>query len=68
MKFLLDHDVPENLSYLLRQLGHEVTLLREAPPEDADDEAVLRFAHESGCCRFMSRCGNASACTITWRD
>ena len=48
MKFLRDHDVPENLSYLLRHLGHEVTLLREAVPEDAKDEAVLRFAHESG--------------------
>ena len=48
MKFLLDHDVPENLSYLLEQLGHDVTLLREALPKDASDEAVLQFANESG--------------------
>ena len=45
MKFLLDHDVPEDLSYLLKQLGHDVVLLREALPEDPADEAVLRFAH-----------------------
>ena len=30
MKFLLDHDVPDDLSYLLEQLGHDVTLLRKA--------------------------------------
>lgn len=45
MKFLLDHDVPEDLSYLLEKLGHEVTLLREALRPDASDEAVLHFAH-----------------------
>jgi len=48
VKFLLDHDVPEGLSYLLEQLGHDVTLLRKALPEDASDEAVLQFAHERG--------------------
>lgn len=48
MKFLLDHDVPENLSYLLEQLGHDVTLLRKVLPNDALDEAVLQFANESG--------------------
>ena len=30
MKFLLEHDVPDDLSYLLEQLGHDVTLLRKA--------------------------------------
>lgn len=49
MKFLLDHDVPEDLSYLLEQLGHDVTLLRKILPTDTSDEAVLRFAHENGC-------------------
>ena len=49
MKFLLDHDVPEGLSYLLEQLGHDVTLLRKALPEDASDEAVLHFADDHGC-------------------
>lgn len=49
MKFLLDHDVPDDLSYLLEQLGHDVTLLRKTLPGDSSDEAVLRFAREAGC-------------------
>ena len=49
MKFLLDHDVPDDLSYLLEQLGHEVMLLRKALPGDASDEAVLQLAHERDC-------------------
>ena len=49
MKFLLDHDVPDDLSYLLEQLGHEVALLRKILPHDSSDEAVLRFAHDFGC-------------------
>ena len=49
MKFLLDHDVPDDLSYLLEQLGHDVTLLRKALPRDSSDAAVFRFAYESGC-------------------
>jgi predicted nuclease of predicted toxin-antitoxin system len=49
VKFLLDHDVPDDLSYLLRQLGHDVTLLRTALPHDSSDEAVFRFAYEAGC-------------------
>ena len=44
MKFLLDHDVPEGLSYLLEQLGHEVTLLRNALSHHSSDEAVLDLA------------------------
>ena len=49
MKFLLDHDVPDDLSFLLIQLGFEVTLLRQALPEDCPDEAVLNFSHDRGC-------------------
>ena len=49
MKFLLDHDVPEDLRYLLEQLGHKVTLLRKVLPDDAADEAVLQWAHANGC-------------------
>jgi predicted nuclease of predicted toxin-antitoxin system len=49
VKFLLDHDVPDDLSYLLEQLGHDVTLLRKALPGDSSDEAVLQFAGECGC-------------------
>jgi predicted nuclease of predicted toxin-antitoxin system len=45
----VDHDVPEDLSYLLEQLGHDVTLLRKALPGDSSDEAVLRFAYDAGC-------------------
>lgn len=49
MKFLLDHDVPDDLTYLLEELGHEVMLLRKTLPGDSSDEAVLRFAHDTGC-------------------
>ena len=49
MKFLLDLDVPDDLSYLLEQLGHNVTLLRKALPGDSSDEAVLQFARDRGC-------------------
>ena len=49
MKFLLDHDVPDDLSYLLVQLGHDVTFLREALARDSSDEAVFQFAHGAGC-------------------
>ena len=49
MKFLLDHDVPDDLSYLLVELNHEVTLLRKALPSNSSDEAVLQFASDRGC-------------------
>jgi hypothetical protein len=29
VKFLLDHDVPDDLSYLLEQLGHDIAFLRK---------------------------------------
>jgi predicted nuclease of predicted toxin-antitoxin system len=41
--------VPEDLSYLLKELGHQVTLLRKALPQDASDEAVLQLAHDKSC-------------------
>jgi hypothetical protein len=34
---------------LLKQLGHEVTLLRKVLPGDSADEAVLQLAHERAC-------------------
>ena len=49
MKFVLDHDVPDELSYLLRELGHEVLLLRQVLPTEASDEKVLNFARDNGC-------------------
>jgi predicted nuclease of predicted toxin-antitoxin system len=49
VKFLLDHDVPDDLSYLLEELNYGVTLLRKALPGHSSDEAVLQFAYERGC-------------------
>lgn len=48
MKFLFDHDVPDDLSHLLLPLGHEVALLRQVLPRDASDSTVLQFAYENG--------------------
>ena len=47
MKFLLDQDVPEDLSYLLRELGHDISLLRDVMSADAPDVAVLQFANDN---------------------
>jgi predicted nuclease of predicted toxin-antitoxin system len=49
VKFLLDHDVPEDLTYLLRALGHEVLRLRDVLDVEAADSLVLQFADEHGC-------------------
>jgi hypothetical protein len=49
VRFLLDNDVPDDLSYLLRQLGHGVILLRDVLPGVTSDESVLRFAYDHGC-------------------
>ncbi len=49
MKFLFDHDVPDDLRYLIEQLGHEVIFLRKAIPVDSCDAAVLQFAFDNGC-------------------
>ena len=49
MKFLFDHDVPDDLSYLLAELAHEITPLRKVLTEDASDESVLQFAHDNDC-------------------
>jgi len=49
VRFLLDQDVPEDLSYLLRELGHEVVRVRDFLPQDAADLVVLHAAHDYGC-------------------
>ena len=49
MKFLLDHDVPDDLSYLLRELGHEVTLLRQVLRCTASDAEVLENSFKNDC-------------------
>jgi predicted nuclease of predicted toxin-antitoxin system len=44
MKFLLDHDVPEDIIYSLVALGHDVVKLREVPPATSRDDKVLDLA------------------------
>lgn len=46
MKFLLDQDVPDNISYSLKEMGHEVSHLREVLPTTTEDQAVLGYAVE----------------------
>ncbi len=46
MRFLFDHDVPDDVAYTLAALGHEVLKLRELLDPQTTDEAVLRFAGE----------------------
>ena len=37
MKFLLDHDVPDEVAQVLKQLGYEVSLVRETLSAAAPD-------------------------------
>ena len=46
MKFLFDHDVPDDMAYTLTAMGHEVFKLRELIHPQTTDEGVLRFAGE----------------------
>lgn len=46
MKFLFDHDVPDDLAHALRASGHEVQLLRTVLPVTTPDDDILRLAHE----------------------
>jgi hypothetical protein len=41
VKFLFDHIVPEDLSFALKALGHEVRKLRGLFPITTRDEEVL---------------------------
>jgi len=47
VKFLLDHDVPDEAAQLLRYWGHDVKTLRESLPVTATDEEVFAHAQES---------------------
>jgi predicted nuclease of predicted toxin-antitoxin system len=49
MKFLLDHDVPIDISYSLSELGHQVVRLPEVLDPCARDEQVLEYASRNGC-------------------
>lgn len=48
MKFLFDHDVPDDLAYTVRASGHQVQLLRTVLPVSTADHDVLRFTGERG--------------------
>jgi hypothetical protein len=42
VRFLLDHDVPDDAGFRLEALGHVVVKLREVLPVTAPDDEVLR--------------------------
>ncbi len=48
MTFLLDHDVPDDLIYSLRALGHGTVTLRSVLAIDVDDRSVLSYAAAHG--------------------
>jgi predicted nuclease of predicted toxin-antitoxin system len=48
VKFLFDHDVPDDMAYTLTAMGHEIFKLRELIHPETTDEQVLRFAGEHG--------------------
>ncbi|HXP59180.1 MAG TPA: DUF5615 family PIN-like protein [Dongiaceae bacterium] len=49
MRFLLDHDVPDDAGFSLEALGHVVIKLREVLPVTTPDDEVLRQAGERDC-------------------
>lgn len=48
MRFLFDHDVPDEMAWSLRAMGHEVAELRSVLPKNSKDEDVLNWATEHG--------------------
>lgn len=49
MKFLIDHDVPDEVAEMLRRAGHEAICLREILPIRTLDPAVMAAAAVRGC-------------------
>jgi len=49
VKFLLDHDAPDDAAFSLEALGHVVLKLRDVLRTTAPDEEVLRLAGEREC-------------------
>lgn len=49
MRFIFDHDVPDDLAFCLEALGHDVLKLRQLRTITATDEEVLRLAGEQTC-------------------
>lgn len=47
MTFLLDHDVPDDITYSLLELGCHVIYLRNVLPITIDDREVLKYAIEN---------------------
>ena len=47
MKFLFDHDVPDDTAYGLAAEGHEIHKLRNLMNPETRDEDVLRFAAQN---------------------
>jgi hypothetical protein len=48
VKFLLDHDVPDDMAFSLEALGHAIVKLREVLPVRTPDDEVLRQAVSAG--------------------
>jgi predicted nuclease of predicted toxin-antitoxin system len=48
VRFLLDHDVPDEVAQVLKYVGHEVTLVREAVSCESEDAEVFGFAQAHG--------------------
>ncbi len=48
MRFLFDHDVPDDMAYTLVAMGHQVAKLRDLLDPQTPDEEVLRYAGENG--------------------
>jgi len=48
LKFLLDHDVPDEVAQLLNYWGHDLQKLRDALPITTSDEAVFAHARADG--------------------
>ena len=46
MKFLLDHDVPQEVAHLLKHWGHAVTLLKEVLHISTSDDEVFAYGCE----------------------
>ncbi len=48
MRFLLDHDVPDEIARVLEHVGHEVMLVREVLSCESEDAEVFGFAQAHG--------------------
>lgn len=44
MRFLLDHDVPNEVAQVLKYVGHEVTLVREVLSLTTEDAEIFDYA------------------------